>query len=143
MGFLLKTGTALFFVLAFACHNGEGSAPAADTRASAPPGPSASPTIAGSAVTSFVDREWRVQSSTAVAVGTRYTFKSDGTLLISSPGSTPSIGSWSRSGNGLVMVEESMPYQVDILSLSDSRFAIRSHNPGQPVDITLVPTDSP
>lgn len=48
------------------------------------------------------------------------------------------IGSWSRKGEGLVMIEESIPYQVDILNLTADSFSIRSHNPGEPVDINMV-----
>lgn len=87
----------------------------------------------------FEDRLWRVSKSTAVASGTLYLFRSDGSLEITSPGSTPMIGSWSRAGDGLVMVEESIRYQVDILELEADSFVIRSHNPGQPVDISMVP----
>ena len=84
---------------------------------------------------SFVNRVWRVARSSAVAEGTLYTFLSDGTLVITSPGNKPMVGSWSRSEDGLVMVEESIPYRVDILKLDDDEFVIRSHNPGAPVDI--------
>ncbi len=47
-----------------------------------------------------------------------------------------------RTEDGLVMVEESIPYRVDILTLDDDEFVIRSHNPGAPVDIAMVPADS-
>jgi hypothetical protein len=36
------------------------------------------------------------------------------------------------------MVEQSISYPVDILALTADSFVIRSHNPGEPVDITLV-----
>lgn len=34
------------------------------------------------------------------------------------------------------MVEESIRYRVEILGLTADAFTIRSHNPGEPVDIT-------
>jgi hypothetical protein len=37
------------------------------------------------------------------------------------------------------MVEDSIPYKVDILTLTETSFVLRSHNPGEPVDIFLVP----
>ena len=52
------------------------------------------------------------------------------------------LGTWTRSKDGLVMVEESHPYQVEILELSADRFTIRSHNPGEPVDIAMVPAET-
>jgi hypothetical protein len=39
------------------------------------------------------------------------------------------------------MVEEGHPYRIEVLSLTDREFRIRSHNPGEPVDITLVRAD--
>jgi hypothetical protein len=39
------------------------------------------------------------------------------------------------------MVEESISYPTDILGLTPETFTIRSHNPGQPVDITMVPAE--
>ena len=37
------------------------------------------------------------------------------------------------------MVEDGIPYKVDVLKLSKKEFRIRSHNPGKPVEITFVP----
>lgn len=37
------------------------------------------------------------------------------------------------------MVEESISYRVDILALTGSSLKVRSHNPGEPVDILLIP----
>lgn len=91
------------------------------------------------ATVTFVDRVWRVTKSASVARGTLYEFRSDGTLIVTSPGSTPLTGSWKRSGSGLVMVEESIAYPTDILRLTDTSFVIRSHNPGTPVDIEMEP----
>jgi hypothetical protein len=89
-----------------------------------------------------VNRVWSVASSSAVAPGTLYVFLSEGTLVIASPQSKPMLGSWKRSGDGLILVEESIEYPTDILNLDAGSFVIRSHNPGSPVDISLVPADS-
>jgi len=91
----------------------------------------------------FVNRVWRVADSTAVAPGQLYVFLSEGTLVMTSPSSTPSLGTWRRDGAGFTMVEDGRPYRVDILALTEEEFRIRSHNPGQPVDIRLVPAGFP
>ena len=85
----------------------------------------------------FVNRVWEVASSTGVATGTLYVFLSEGTLVIASPNSKPSLGSWTFKEGELTMVEESIPYRVDILSLDEHELAIRSNNPGAPVEIRL------
>ncbi len=41
------------------------------------------------------------------------------------------------------MVEEGIPYKADVLKLSKNEFRIRSNNPGEPVEITLVAADVP
>ena len=99
----------------------------------------AAPAPAGAAPVTFVNRVWRVADATAVAPGQLYVFLSEGTLVMTSPSSTPSLGTWRRDGDGFTMVEEGRPYRVDILALSADEFRIRSHNPGQPVDIRLIP----
>jgi hypothetical protein len=116
-------------------------APAASsaTQTSPPPASPSTTQPAPEPVAVFEDRVWRVAESSAVAPGTLYLFRSNGKLEITSPGSNPMIGTWSRKGDGLEMVEESIPYQVDILSLKNDSFVIRSHNPGEPVDISMVP----
>jgi len=116
-------------VLAFACSRPPAQAP---TPESHPTTPSRS---------TFVNRVWQVTRSSAVATGTLYVFLSDGTLVITSAGNKPMVGSWSRSGDGLVMVEESHPYQVDILKTDADELVIRSHNPGEPVDIAMARAD--
>jgi hypothetical protein len=91
----------------------------------------------------FVNRVWRVERSTAVSPGTLYVFLSDGTLVVASPNGKPSLGTWKREVGELTMVEEGITYAVDILRLDAAGFAIRSHNPGEPVDIEMVPAPSP
>ena len=87
----------------------------------------------------FVNRVWRVSASTAVAPGTQYVFLAESTLVVHREGDRPAFGTWRRDGDGLVMVEDGLAYPTDILELTGERFRIRSHNPGAPVDITLVP----
>lgn len=87
----------------------------------------------------FVDRAWRVRESSAVAVGTLYIFLSDGTLVVAADKQTPSFWRWTYRNGALTMIEESVAYPTDILSLTDKEFTIRSHNPGEDVLITLVP----
>jgi hypothetical protein len=103
-----------------------------------PPAPAAA---TESPIPGFINKVWRVSESPAVAGGTLYVFLSDGTLLITSEHSTPALGTWSHDGKGLIMVEESIPYKVDILNLTAGEFRIRSHNPGGSVEIRLVPAD--
>lgn len=111
----------------------------------APAGPAASeaPPVSTqpAAKPDFVNRVWSVASSSAVEPGTLYVFLSEGTLVIASPQTRPMLGSWKRSGEGLILVEESIEYPTDILKLDAGSFVIRSHNPGPPVDISLVPAD--
>ncbi len=109
-------------------------APQQPASMSAAPGTAPAPSPA-----TFVNRVWRVADSTAVAPGQLYVFLSEGTLVMTSPSATPSFGTWRRDGDGFTMVEDGRPYRVDILALTDQEFRIRSHNPGQPVDIRLVP----
>jgi len=87
----------------------------------------------------FIDRVWRVRESSAVARGTLYVFLSDGTLLVAADKQTPSFWRWTYEKGALTMIEESVAYPTDILTLNDKEFTIRSHNPGEAVLITLVP----
>jgi len=96
-----------------------------------------------SSAASFVNKVWRVSTSSSVAPGTLYVFLSEGTLVIASANSKPALGTWKYEGGALTMVEEGIPYAVDILNLSGREFRIRSKNPGQPVEITLVPAEPP
>jgi hypothetical protein len=90
----------------------------------------------------FVDVDWRVVSSSAVAIGTRYRFAADGSLRIEAEGSTPGIGRWTFEDGKLVMIEEGIAYPTEILRLDAGHFTIRSHNPGTPVDIAMVRGDA-
>lgn len=87
----------------------------------------------------FVNRVWSVQSSNAVAPGQLYVFLSEGTLVIASPNGTPALGRWKQEDQTFTMVEEGIAYAVEILELTQDRFRIRMRNPGEPVEMTLVP----
>lgn len=115
-----------------ACSSGAASAQAPSVA------PAAAPAIASP---SFINKVWRVSESSAVARGTLYVFLSDGTLLITSEHSKPALGTWRYAGGVLTMVEESIPYKVDILNLSANEFRIRSNNPGGAVEIRMVRAD--
>ncbi len=97
---------------------------------------------AGSASAGFVNKVWQVSSSSGVAAGTLYVFLSEGTLLITSPNTKPTLGTWKYEGGALTMVEEGLSYKAEILRLSAGEFKIRSNNPGQPVETTLIPVES-
>ena len=92
---------------------------------------------------SFVNQVWVVRESASLAPGQQYVFLSEGTLLITSPSGTPALGSWTYKGGELTMVEEGLPYKVDILKLTPHEFKIRINNPGEPVEMRLVPADRP
>ena len=90
---------------------------------------------------SFVNIVWRVSTSSSVAPGTLYVFLEEGTLVFASHHGKPTFGMWKYENTVLTMVEEGIPYKVDILKLNKDEFRIRSHNPGEPVEVTLVPAD--
>ena len=98
---------------------------------------------AGRASGGFVNKVWQVSNSSGVAAGTLYVFLSEGTLLITSTNSKPALGTWKYEGRALTMIEEGILYKTDILRLSAAEFKIRSNNPGQPVETTFVPAESP
>jgi hypothetical protein len=91
---------------------------------------------------SFVNKVWQADDSSGVAPGTIYVFLSEGTLLITSAREKPMLGTWKQEGGGLTMVEEGLPYKVDVLRLSADEFRIRSNNPGGAVETRLVPAST-
>lgn len=95
------------------------------------------------AAASFVNQVWKVSRSSGVEPGMLYVFLSDGTLVITSPHARPAFGTWRSENGALTMVEESIPYKVEILKLSPAEFTIRIHSPGEPLEITFVPADQP
>lgn len=90
----------------------------------------------------FVGKVWQVKASSSVAPGTHYSFLADGTLVIEAEGGTPGYGKWTYENGALTMIEEGVSYPTDILKLDATTFEIRSHNPGEPVTITLVPDEN-
>ncbi len=92
---------------------------------------------------SFIDQVWRVSESSTVARGMLYVFLSDGTLVLASANSKPAFGSWKSAGAGLTIIEEGQPYKAEILKLSRDEFHLRIHNPGPPVELSLVPANRP
>jgi len=86
----------------------------------------------------FAAKKWKVTQSSAVAPGTTYEFRDGGALVVTSPGSPPLTGSWAWSEGNFTMTEEGITYPTDILALDDRTFRIRSNNPGEPVEITMV-----
>ena len=109
--------------------------PATATPATTTPGGSAAP--ASAPMPAFVDIPWKVSDAAGGQVGTVYTFARDGTFTIDAPGGTPSTGRWTYTGGKLTMTEDGVAYPTDIVSLDDTRFVIRSHNPGGAVDIAM------
>ena len=109
-----------------------------------PPAPAAStPAPAPEAAASFINQVWKVSRSSGVEPGMMYIFLSDGTLVITSPHGKPALETWKSENGGFTMVEESIPYKVEILKLSQTEFTIRIHSPGEPLEITFVPADRP
>lgn len=82
---------------------------------------------------------WRVQESTAVEPGTTYAFLEGGTLVIDAPQGTPLYGQWEHRDGALNLTEEGVSYRTEVVEASDRRLHLRSHNPGEPVEIVLVP----
>src|SRR5436853_5427487 len=97
--------------LSSACKRaGQPAVPAGTLPAGAVPGGTAAPsaTAGGRAeggVPEFANRVWKVAKGSEGDPGTFYVFLSDGSMLISSPHGTPSLGSWHYSGDVLTMVE--------------------------------------
>jgi hypothetical protein len=90
---------------------------------------------------SFINKVWKVGSSPTIEKGMLYVFLSEGTLVLASPHATPAFGRWEYKNGALTTTEESIRYKVDILKLTRDEFRIRIHNPGEPVDITLIPAE--
>ena len=89
--------------------------------------------------TSFVSKVWQVAESEQVTIGSLRVFLPDGTLVMTSPQSTPAFGAWHIDGGRLTIIEEGLEYPTDILALSEYAFRIRMHSPGEPVDILFEP----
>jgi heat shock protein HslJ/uncharacterized membrane protein len=92
---------------------------------------------------SFVNKVWQVAESEQVTPGSVRVFLSDGTLVMSSPNSTPAFGAWRYDDGRLTITEEGRDYPTDILALSEYAFRIRMHSPGEPVEILFEPAEQP
>jgi hypothetical protein len=103
------------------------------------PTPKAAGGTSEAAVPDFANRVWKVARGSEGDPGTFYVFLSDGSMLITSPHGTPSLGTWHYSGDVLTMVEEGLPHQATVLRSTLDTFAIRVAGPGQPVLLTFVP----
>jgi heat shock protein HslJ/uncharacterized membrane protein len=88
---------------------------------------------------SFVGKVWQVAESGQVAIGSLRVFLPDGTLVMTSPQSTPAFGAWRIDGGRLTITEEGLDYPTDILALSEYAFRIRMNSPGEPVEILFEP----
>lgn len=93
----------------------------------------------GSTQERFVNKVWQIKTSNSIEPGMLYVFLSDGTLVMASPSSQPSLGRWTRTEKGLNLIEEGITYPTEILSLKRDEFRIRSLNPGEPVELQLAP----
>ncbi|HET6577533.1 MAG TPA: hypothetical protein VFG66_04385 [Gemmatimonadales bacterium] len=105
------------------------------------PNPPAEPAhaVRSDSTPAFANRVWKVARSSAGDPGTFYVFLSDGSLLITSPHGTPSLGSWRFAGDTLTLVEEGIAHPAAVLRLGADTLAIRIPGPGEPVEITFVP----
>jgi hypothetical protein len=90
---------------------------------------------------SFVNRVWSVSESPTVSKGMLYVFLSDGTLVLASSGNKPAFGQWQQDGADLVMIEEGQRYKTEVLMATKDILQLRQHNPGEPVEMTLVPAN--
>lgn len=105
------------------------------------PAPEQGSTASTKEQATFANRVWRVAESSGMTPGQLVVFLSEGTLVFASPHGKPALGTWNKDGAALTMVEEGIPYKVDILGLGNTEFRIRSHNPGGVVETRLVPAE--
>lgn len=112
----------------------EAPAPPAAPEAPAVPDAPAIPTAA-----QLSAHVWTIESSSAVAVGTHYSFLADGTLVIQQGEDPPGVGAWKLEDGALTLTEEGQAYPTDIVSYAPERLELRSHNPGGTVTLVLVP----
>lgn len=103
----------------------------------------AAPEKSPAAPVGFVNRVWTVRQSSSVEPGSMYVFLSGGTLVLTSPHGTPAFGTWKDEAGALTMVEESRPYPAEIVQLGADELHLRIHGPGEPVDLAMVPAESP
>src|SRR5687767_12459953 len=130
------------FSLALAgCERSEAPQPAATPPDASPADVPVAPPA--TRAVSFVNRVWVVAESKQVERGALRVFLSDGTLVMTSPNSTPAFGQWRSEGGRLTITEENRNYPVDILGLSERAFRIRINGPGVPIEILFAPAPQP
>jgi hypothetical protein len=132
--------TLACLLLLSACSNE--AAPPADTTTATPPpattpAPESTPPPAP-APPAFTDIAWRADTGSGVEIGTTYTFKPDGTLIVDSPNGTPMTGAWRQVDGQLTMTEEGIDYPTDVLAQDADHLHLRSNNPGGAVELLLV-----
>lgn len=88
------------------------------------------------------NRVWARVDSAGAPTGELYAFLGQGTLVIASTTGTPLLGSWTRDGDGLRLVEEGTGYDTEILRLDHGELLLRSHHPGGTLELRLVPADT-
>lgn len=119
------------------CERSEGPQPAHAPADAAPAEAPVPPDMTKAA--SFVNRVWVVAESKQVERGALRVFLSDGTLVMTSPNSTPAFGQWSSEGGRFTITEEGRNYPTDILALDENAFRIRINSPGDPIEILFAP----
>ena len=118
------------------CERSEAPQPAATPPDTAPAdAPVAQP---ATRAVSFVNRVWVVAESKQVEHGALRVFLSDGTLVMTSPNSTPAFGQWNSEGGRLTITEEGRNYPTEILALDEDAFRIRINGPGEPIEILFA-----
>jgi uncharacterized membrane protein len=95
--------------------------------------------VAPSPPAGFLDKVWMVTDSPAGKTMDRYVFLYDGTYVVASKDGAPRVGKWSWDGFKLTMMDDALPYQAEILSLSDSTFEIRIRHMGRNFDVAMIP----
>jgi hypothetical protein len=138
---LPRWSLAVALLVAACSRPGSPAAPAGDVASAAPGlgGKPAGGAPAETAVPEFANRTWKVAKGSAGDPGTFYVFLSDGSMLITSPHGTPSLGSWHYSGEVLTMVEEGLPHPATVLQSTADTLGIRISSSGEPVELTFVP----
>lgn len=91
----------------------------------------------------FTNKVWKVGKSSGGHAGMLYVFLSDGTLLITSAQSTPSLGRWRYAGDTLTLVEEGIAHPAAVLKREADELTIRFPGPGTPLELTFVPAVAP
>jgi heat shock protein HslJ/uncharacterized membrane protein len=129
--------TLAALVLALAgCEKKSAEPPAATVDSTVQPLPGAGPE-------SFVNRVWEIAESPHAEPGALRVFLADGTLVMTSPNATPSLGRWRYADGKLTIIEEGLEYPTEILELGEDRFRIRMQSAGEPVEVRFAPAKQP